>query len=128
MVWWMVSGLGRISRGRCWSGGALLGLAIWIKLLPLVGVGYLLLKRKWLPAVVALATAIAVDLALSLAAFGPQTTWQLHRQWFQGEAHGEQNRMLTRREPIDEDRLNNQSALIVMRRILTDMGHGTEPT
>ena len=103
----------------------MLGLAVWIKLLPLIGVGYLLLKRKWLPAALALATALTVDLALSLAVFGPQQTWQLHRQWFHSEAHGEQNRMLTDARPLDEDRLNNQSATIVMRRLLTDMGHGT---
>ncbi len=47
MVWLMVWGLGRIARGRDWSGGALLGLAIWVKLLPLLGVGYLVLKRRW---------------------------------------------------------------------------------
>ena len=125
MLWWMVAGLGRVSRGRSWLGGLMLGLAVWIKLLPLIGVGYLLLKRKWLPAALALATALTVDLALSLAVFGPQQTWQLHRQWFHSEAHGEQNRMLTDARPLDEDRLNNQSATIVMRRLLTDMGHGT---
>ena len=125
MVWWMVAGLGRVSRRRPWSGGLMLGMAVWIKLLPLVGVGYLLLKRKWLPAVLALATAVVIDLALSLAAFGPRHTWQLHRQWFHSEAHGEQSRMLTDARPLDEDRLNNQSAMIVMRRLLTDMGHGT---
>ena len=125
MVWWMVAGLGRVSRRRPWSGGLMLGLAVWIKLLPLIGVGYLLLKRKWLPAVLALATAVVVDLALSLAAFGPQQAWQLHRQWLQSEAHGEQNRMLTDARPLDEDRLNNQLMTIVMRRLLTDMGHGT---
>ncbi len=124
MVWWMVAGLGRISRRRPWSGGMILGLAVWIKLLPLVGVGYLLLKRKWLPAALALATALAVDLALSLAAFGPAATWNLHRQWLEKEAHGEQNRMLTDARPIDEDRLNNQSVMIVLRHLLTHMGEG----
>ena len=46
MVWLMVAGLGRISRNRPWSGAALLGTAIWLKLLPVVGVAYLLLKRR----------------------------------------------------------------------------------
>lgn len=126
MVWWMTAGLGRIRRNRPWSGGLLLGLAIWIKLLPLLAVGYLLLKRKWLPAALALAVAVVVDLALSLVAFGPETTWQLHREWVQNEVHGEQSRMLSDARPLDEDRLNNQSAMIVMRRLLTHMGHGTE--
>ena len=30
MVWFMVAGLGRIAQNRNWSGGGLLGLAIWI--------------------------------------------------------------------------------------------------
>ena len=49
MVWFMVAGLWRISRGKDLSGGILLGLAAWMKLLPLLGVGYLVLKRRWRP-------------------------------------------------------------------------------
>ena len=88
MVWLMVAGLGRISRNKPWSGAMVLGLAVWIKLLPLVGVGYLLLKRKWLPAALALATALVVDLVLSLAAYGPEATWQSHCEWWYLQAFG----------------------------------------
>jgi len=125
MVWWMVAGLGRISRDRPWSGGLMLGLAIWVKLLPLVGVGYLLLKRKWLPAALAVAAALAVDLALSWAALQPETIWQLHRQWWQDQVCGQNNNMLSDANPIDEDRLTNQSVMIVMRHLLTHLGQGT---
>ncbi len=127
MVWLMVAGLGRVSQGRPWSGGMMLGLAVWVKLLPLMGVGYLVLKRKWLPAIVALATVLAVDLSLSLPAFGPETTWQLHEQWWQAEFHGTRNRMLTEPGGIDEDRLTNQSVAIMARRLLTTMGCGLNP-
>jgi hypothetical protein len=123
MVWFMVAGLGRVSQNRPWSGGLLLGLAVWIKLLPLVGVGYLLLKRKWLPAVVAILAALVVDLVLSLAAYGPATTWRLHIEWWQSEVIGEQ-RMLTDAQSLDEDRPTNQSIMIVMRHLLTTMGQG----
>ena len=34
--------------------------AAWVKLLPLAGVGYLLLKRKWLPAMLAVACAVGL--------------------------------------------------------------------
>jgi len=126
MVWFLVAGLGRVSQNRSWSGGALLGLAVWVKLLPMIGVGYLVLKRKWLPAVFAIVVALAVDFSLSLLAYGPATTWQLHREWWASEVCATQNRMLTDERPIDEDRITNQSVMIVMRRLLTHMGHGTE--
>ena len=126
MVWLMVAGLGRIGRGKPWSGGMVLGVAVWIKLLPLVGVGYLLLKRKWLPAVLALATAVVVDLALSLAAYGPEATWQSHCEWWYLQAFGAQDQLLTDPSPLDHDRITNQSVVVVMRHLLTHMGHGTE--
>lgn len=53
MVWLMVAGLVQASRGRHWRGGLLLGFATWMKLLPVLGIGYLLLKRKWQPALIA---------------------------------------------------------------------------
>lgn len=122
MLWWMVSGLGRVSRGRDWSGGMLLGLAIWVKLLPLLGVGYLMLKRKWLAAAIAIASALAIDLALTLPVFGPEKTWQLHRKWWAEQAQGALQRTLGERRALDEDRPTNQSLAVVLRRLLTRMG------
>ena len=126
MVWFMVSGLGRISQNKPWSGGLMLGLAVWIKLLPLVGVGYLVLKRKWLPAAVALATFLVVDLSLSLVAYGPDATWQLHRQWLDREVFGTRNQLLTDPDPVGDDRNTNQSVMVVMRHTLTHMGQGSD--
>jgi hypothetical protein len=126
MVWFMVSGLGRVGRNKPWSGGLMLGLAVWIKLLPLVGVGYLLLKRKWLPAALALAAALVVDLALSLAAFGPEGTWESHCLWLESEVFGARNQLLSDPNPLDDDRITNQSVMVVMRHTLTHMGHGTD--
>lgn len=124
MVWLMVAGLGRVSQGRQWSGGLMLGLAVWVKLLPLMGVAYLVWKRKWLPAVVAMATVAFVDITLCLAAFSPTTAWELHAQWWKGEAQGRRNRMFVLTERIGEDRLTNQSVPIIARRVLTHMGAG----
>lgn len=125
MVWLMVAGLGRISRDKPWSGAMLLGLGVWIKLLPMLGVGYLLLKRKWLPAALALVTALVVDLALSLAVYGPEATWQSHCEWWYLQAFGAQDQLLTDPTPLDHDRITNQSVVVVMRHLLTHMGHGT---
>jgi hypothetical protein len=122
MVWLMVAGLGRVSRNRCWSGGILLGLAVWVKLLPALGIAYLLLKRKWLPAAVAVACVVAVDLGLTLIAFGPRTAWDTHVKWFDDAAVGTVDRQLTAVRRIDEDRLTNQSVAVTLRRLLTGLG------
>ena len=53
MVWLMVAGLCRGLRGQSWSGGILLGFAAWLKLLPLLGVEYLLVRRRWVAACIA---------------------------------------------------------------------------
>jgi alpha-1,2-mannosyltransferase len=122
MIWLMVAGLARVSRGHCWSGGMLLGLGVWIKLLPLLGVGYLVLKRKWLAAGVAVATAIVVDLALALPAFGPQRAWELHVQWWENQGRGAADRNLSDPGITEEDRITSQSLAVVLRRLLTRMG------
>lgn len=122
MVWLLVAGLGRAAHGRPWSGGLLLGLAIWVKLLPLLGVGYLIWKRKWLPAGVALASAIAVNLALSAPVFGWQRIGELHEQWWRDQATGTTHRLLDLISVVDEDRLSDQSLAVIMRRTLTRMG------
>jgi hypothetical protein len=126
MVWFMVAGLGRVSHDKPWSGGIMLGLAVWVKLLPLIGVAYLLLKRKWLPAVVAMLTVLMVDLSLSLVAFGPQGTWESHCLWLESEVFGSRNQLLSDPNPLDDDRNTNQSVMVVMRHTLTRMGQGTE--
>jgi len=122
MLWLMVAGLGRASRGQPWSGGVLLGLASWLKLLPLLGVGYLVLKRKAGPGVVAVATMLMVDAVLSVAAFGPKAAWQYHRTWYQTEATGAAGKLLASPEPIKEQRFNNQSPAAVLRRALSQLG------
>lgn len=122
MVWWMVAGLGRASQGKDWSGGAVLGLAVWIKLLPLLGVAYLVLKRKWRAAAVAVGCAVVVDILLAVPALGLGRTWELHQQWWKDQATGTNHRTFTHPDAIDEDRLTNQSLAIIMRRLLTDMG------
>jgi hypothetical protein len=122
MVWLMVAGLLRVAEGRTRSGGLLLGLGAWLKLLPLLGVGYLLLKRKWLPAAIALATVMALDVGLSLIAYGPRAAWEEHVEWWCDEGSGALARELGVREPIDEDRRTNQSLPVILRRVLTSFG------
>lgn len=122
MVWFMVSGLGRASRNQPWSGGILLGLAVWVKLLPVLGVGYLIWKRKLLPAAVAVLTVVVVDAVISLLAYGPAEAWLAHQEWWRTEVQGQQDLILTDPMPLDEDRINNQSMAIVMRHLLSRLG------
>jgi len=121
MLWWMVAGLGRVSQGRDRSGAVLLGLAVWVKLLPLLGAGYLLWKRKWRPALLSILVALAIDAALSLAALGPQAAWQWHERWWRQQASDTTRRVLTSPTPLPEHRFKNQSPAAVLRRLLTPL-------
>jgi len=121
MLWWMVAGLGRVSRGRPWSGGCLLGLAVWVKFLPLLGVGYLVLKRRGKPALIAVVCALVIDVAFSVAALGPQAAWQWHQKWWREEASDTTRRVLTSATWVPEHRFKNQSLAMVLRRVLTPL-------
>jgi hypothetical protein len=122
MVWLMILGLDRACRGRETAGGILLGIGAWLKLLPLLGIGFLLYQRKWKGALVAFATVLVLDVALSVAAFGPAGAWREHVLWWQHGVAGTTNRQLSSARAADEDRLTNQSVAITLRRLLTSMG------
>jgi hypothetical protein len=122
MVWLMVAGLARCSRGKNLSGGILLGLAIWIKLLPIVGAGYLVVKRKWAPALIAILVALGLNALLSVVGYGPRAAWELNKTWWHNEAVGTSHRLLANVDVVDEDRLSNESPAVVMRRLLTHQG------
>jgi hypothetical protein len=94
----------------------------WLKLLPLLGVGFLLYQRKWKGALIAMATVVVLDVALSVVAFGPAGAWREHVLWWERGAAGTTNRQLTSVSPRDEDRLTNQSVAITLRRLLTSLG------
>ncbi len=126
MLWLLVAGLGRTMRGRTFSGAALVGAAIWLKLLPLLAVPYLLLKRRWKAAFLSVLTAVALDVTLSVAAFGPAGAWATHAAWWQRHAVGDLHSLLNTPEPIEDQRDRNQSLAAVMRRTLTHMG--ADPT
>jgi alpha-1,2-mannosyltransferase len=122
MVWLLIAGLHRALQGRTWSGGTLLGLAAWVKLLPLAGVAYLVLKRRWRAAGLALLTVVVLDVALSLAAYGWRESYELHCDWFWHDAVGTSERELAEDTNDDEDRITNQSLIVVIRRFVTDRG------
>src|SRR5208282_4806319 len=118
----MIMGLDRACRGQETSGGILLGTAAWLKLLPMLGIGFLLYQRRWKGALIAIATVFVLDVVLSVAAFGPAGAWHEHVMWWQQGAAGTANRQLASFKPSDEDRLTNESVAVTLRRLLTSMG------
>ena len=119
MLWWLVAGLGRVSEGRTVSGGIILGLAVWVKLLPVLAVGYLLVKRQWRPALLAVTVAVGVDVLLSVAAFGPRAAWEAHCTWWQKDSVSTTDRILLSDDWQYEHRYKNQSLAAVTRRLFT---------
>jgi hypothetical protein len=122
MIWLMLLGVDRACRGQSISGGILLGTAAWLKLLPMLGIGFLVFHRRWKAAGIALATVAALEIGLSLVAFGPAGAWREHVAWWHQGAQGTADRQLTADRPVDEDRLTNQSVAITLRRLLTSLG------
>ena len=118
MLWLMIAGVGRVMHNRNMSGAMLLGVAVWLKLLPLLAVCYLLLKRKWGPALISLAVAFMLDAGLSLAAYGPREAWSAHVAWWHTRAVGDLETILTADEFTAQQRDQNQASAAVMRRLL----------
>jgi alpha-1,2-mannosyltransferase len=119
MLWLMVAGLSAVATGRWCRGGLLLGLAIWIKLLPVLAAGYLLWKRQWRPALLAVLTAVTLDAGLSLLGLGPTAAWNAHVRWWHKQVHGTTAGLMNSPYPTPEYRSNNQSLPAVLRRTLT---------
>jgi hypothetical protein len=118
MLWLMVAGLGRVMRGQGATGSVLLGLAVWLKLLPLLGVGYLLVRRKRLAALASVGVALLLNMTISLAAYGPQAAWSAHVRWWHTRAVGDLNTILTAEKFTAQQRDRNQSTAAVLRRLL----------
>jgi hypothetical protein len=117
MVWLMVAGIGRVLSGRTASGAGLLGIAIWLKLLPLLAAVYLLLKRRWTAAAACVAIAIAIDLGLSLVGYGAEASRKYHVQWWHEQAVGKSRSLLESPKWVAELRDRNQSLPAVLRRL-----------
>jgi len=122
MLWWMMAGLGRIGNRRDWSGSVLLGAAAWVKVLPLIAVGYLAVKRRWKAMCFTLAVAVALNLGLSVMALGLQQAWRSHVRWWRHNAQGTASRLLSDPRRVSQQRINNQSVPAVLRRLFSDFG------
>ena len=121
MVWWIVAALGRIRRGRRWSGGVLLGLALWIKLLPLLGVAFLILNVSGSPLSWQWPRG-GIRRRVECRRLRAESGLGRTRRWWQEQARGTTERPLNNPIPVQEDRDTNQSLVVILRRTLTTMG------
>lgn len=105
-------------RGSGISGGIWFALAALLKLLPAVFFVWLLLKRRWLAAAAYIVTFAAVAVIPCLVRWGPQQTWEYHREWWSYNVAGDSSSGLVNPE-LREHFLNhqNQSIAAVIARI-----------
>jgi hypothetical protein len=76
-----VGGLAAVGQGRSLVGGALLGLAGLIKVLPFFLLGFLVLRRKWAALFGVILAVLVFDLLPCLLFFGWEGTVREHRAW-----------------------------------------------
>ena len=84
----ILAGVVAIRRGQAVAGGAWLGAATFLKLLPGLFFVWLLLKRQWRAALALLLAVTTLDLTPSLIVLGPQGALERHRQWFSHNLRG----------------------------------------
>ena len=91
----VLAGFAALERGRAWRGGALLGVAAVLKLLPGILLVYLVLKRQWRAATGFVAAALLLTLLPPLLVYGPERTVAYHREWWQHNMRGAAARGMT---------------------------------
>ncbi|MBI2921801.1 MAG: DUF2029 domain-containing protein [Planctomycetes bacterium] len=115
-----LAGVDFAQRGRPWLGGALVGLAAAIKVMPgILGV-YFLLKRRWQAAAGA-AAGFALCCALAVPVWGPSRAVDLHQAWRRDAAATAGVKFFELRESF---RYQNQSLHAFLARTLMDVNAG----
>ncbi len=108
-----------LQRRREWLAGGLLGLAIVIKLLPVLLLGYLLLTRRMRAVAGALAVSLLLGLGLPLATLGWGATLEAHRQFYrEGVAKHSFRATILAEKPIKAN-YSNVALPITLRRLLS---------
>jgi alpha-1,2-mannosyltransferase len=78
----VLAGSATLEKGHSWRGGAFLGAAAVLKLLPAIFLIWLLLKRRWTASAGFLAAAVVLAVTPCLLVFGPARTVAYHREWW----------------------------------------------
>jgi len=108
--------------------GAALGLATLVKLLPGLLILFLLLKRRWTAAGVALAVVLGLGFGLPAASVGPSAAWREHRA-FAARAIGGHSPLTTLTAEKPPKAMYSNTALpMVVRRVLSPLSGGKTDT
>jgi alpha-1,2-mannosyltransferase len=81
-------GLALQARGRPRAGGAWLGLAASLKVMPIAFLPYLVYRRRWRVAAWMAGTVLAVSAVAPAAVFGPARAWEYAQAWRAAVAEG----------------------------------------
>jgi len=73
--------------GRWQSAGAWLGLAIFFKFIPALLVGWLILRRRFAAAAIAIIVPTALSFGIDAAVHGPRQSWNHHAHWSEVSFH-----------------------------------------
>lgn len=108
-----------IERGREWEAGLPLGLAVLIKVLPVVLIVFFLLKRRWRVAGVASAVTLVLGAGIPLAGVGYEETVRLHAEFYQRAPKGHSAYQTLTAEKPQKAKYSNNALPIVLRRLFT---------
>ncbi len=85
----VLTGLDALDHKHPWRGGALLGAAAVLKLLPAIFLPWLLLKRQWTAAVAGVVAGALLTIIPPTLVFGPKNAATYHHEWWQHNVRGE---------------------------------------
>ena len=112
-----------VEQRRRWTAGAVLSIAILVKMFPAILLVFFVLKRSWRVVGGALAGLVVMGAGLSVAAYGPRKAWEYHRQYVQRVVVGHSAVAMVGGR---EGRYNNQSLSTVVGRLLLPVNAGGE--
>jgi len=110
------------------AAGVALGLATLIKLLPGALILFLLLKRRWTAAGVALAVVTGLGFGLPAASVGLPTAWREHRAFFERAVGGHNALSTLTAEKPPKAMYSNTALPMVLRRLLSPLSGGKTDT
>ena len=117
---------GLLRRGREWSAGLVLAVAVLIKLVPAVFVLWWLVRRRWRALAGTLIGLVVLDVGLNLAVFGPARTWEYHERWYDNSVRGASAVAMI--STGQENDYRNQGLGVVLMRLLSEHDPGDTAT
>ncbi len=117
-----------VEHGHDAAAGVALGLATLVKLLPAVLIVFLLLKRRWTAAGVALAVVGVAGFGLPAASVGPAEAWREHRAFCERAVGGHSALTTLTAEKPPKAMYSNTALPMVLRRLFSPLSGGKTDT